>query len=376
MAKVLFVGDIVNTSREDGVFCSPGMRMVLEGADYVIGNLEAPLSGEYKQTPKMGPSLCQHPSTPKGLREQGFDCVTLANNHIMDYGDDGLRETIDRLQEVQISCLGAGLCMEDAYAPLGVDISGVKIGFINVCEAQFGVLDYYRDNYSAGYAWINHYLVDESIRKLKKEYDFVVVLAHAGLEHYPIPQMEWRCRYRQLCNSGADLVVASHPHCPQGYERWGESLIFYSLGNFFFDALHYKEKRDDSYSVMVDFNENGSVDFRLIYHFKKEGMVALMDQGKVDFSMDHLNSLLHESYNTEWEKMSLDKYRRIKSLMRYCIAPGFARGNILESTRRLVSRILRRSPMIDKDMMLFHLINNESYHNVEKHALSIITRDR
>jgi hypothetical protein len=375
MARIFFAGDIVNTSREDGIFCSAGMQEELSRADYVIGNLEAPLLKGEKRA-KTGPSLYQNPSTLKGLKEQGFDCVTLANNHIMDYGDEGLRETISTLRGNGIAYLGAGLSEHDAYAPLVVQVDGMKIALLNACEAQFGVLNYFSESDVAGYAWINHYRIDQTIRRLKQENDCVIVLAHAGLEHYPVPQMEWRCRYRQLCDCGADLVIAAHPHVPQGYEKWGDAYIFYSLGNFYFDALGHANSRDDSYSVLVELGRSGVTGFDLIYHCKIDGLVQKMAPNEVAFKIDDLNQLLGDGYRAEWEKMSLTQHRKIHSLMRYCISPILSRGNVIESVRRMASRLLGRSGPLDRDLMLYHLLNNESYYYAQRHALSMKSKKR
>jgi poly-gamma-glutamate capsule biosynthesis protein CapA/YwtB (metallophosphatase superfamily) len=104
---------------------------------------------------------------------------------------------------------------------------------INACEANFGLIDGFNREEKAGYAWINDPRIDKTILRLRRECDILLVFSHAGLEHYWIPQKEWRARYRHFCDLGADVIIGSHPHVPQAYESHAGSLIFYSLGNFF-----------------------------------------------------------------------------------------------------------------------------------------------
>lgn len=93
---------------------------------------------------------------------------------------------------------------------------------LNACEAQYGEIDSEGREVKAGYAWISDPIIEKNIIKLRKDCDFVLVFSHAGLEHFPIPQKEWRTKYRHFCDLGADLVIGAHPHVPQGYENYGK----------------------------------------------------------------------------------------------------------------------------------------------------------
>src|SRR5690606_4046893 len=104
---------------------------------------------------------------------------------------------------------------------------------------------------------------------------FVVVLAHAGLEESPVPQWQWKSRYRALCDKGADAVIASHPHVPQGYELYNGKLIAYSLGNFYFDSPKYAHSPDHSYSVLVELCKGRDIRVNVVPHYKEAGKVRI-----------------------------------------------------------------------------------------------------
>lgn len=116
--------------------------------------------------------------------------------------------------------VGTDINSEGAYRPFIKHINGIKLGIVNAAESQLGVLDYATKEDEAGYAWINHYKIDQLVVSLKEKCDTVIVFPHAGLEHYNIPQKEWRIRYQQLCDLGADAIIVSHPHVPQVLQRF------------------------------------------------------------------------------------------------------------------------------------------------------------
>ena len=108
------------------------------------------------------------------------------------------------------------------------------MGVLAACEAEFGCFTEVCNR--GGYAWLNHHLLDDAVVELSRQVDIVILVARSGVEHVDIPLPEWRSRYKRLCDLGVDVVFGHHPHVPQGYEAYNQSLIFYSLGNFYFDT--------------------------------------------------------------------------------------------------------------------------------------------
>ena len=317
-SNIFVAGDVVNYHQEDGKVLDSELEGVVYDADYAVCNFEAPISGHGRPILKSGPHHSQRPETIDGLKDQGFDLLLLANNHIMDFGYEGLKATIDRAHQTGIETLGAGVDFESAYKPSIQEIGGLKVGMVNACEAQFGVLDYFRSHKEPGYSWINHHEIDQTVLRLKESCDYVIVFSHAGLENYPLPQKEWRIRYKALCEAGADAVIGSHPHVPQGYERYKNSLIFYSLGNFYFDSKKYIAKSDSTYSVILKLHHGCSkVDFDLVYHCKSGGKTRpASDFEKIE--VEDLNALLEEEkYGPSHDEMSIQAYDRIVDNLRF-----------------------------------------------------------
>lgn len=231
MMKINIFGDFVAGSI-GGLALSPSLHETVSSSDYNIVNFEAPVKTSGKAALKSGPSLQQDAAAPAWLKEQGVDVFTLANNHIMDYGEEAARKTVETLGAAQCLGLGEG---KEAYRPLLLEKDGTKVAVFSLAELQFGMVhDFWSDGSAYGCAWINHPMVNGMVREAKRTADFVVIVAHAGLEGYEIPLPEWRDRYRELIDEGADAVIGGHTHTVQGYEVYHGKPIVYSLGNFCF----------------------------------------------------------------------------------------------------------------------------------------------
>jgi len=375
MPKLFICGDIVNFYNT-GNICSDELSRIIQDADYAICNFEAPIAGYGKPQIKSGIHISQQISTVASLKDLGFHLFLLANNHIMDYGKTGLNATIDLIVNNNLDFLGAGNDFDSAYAPLIKVISGTRIGMLNACESQFGVLDYFGETSNAGYAWINHNLIDHNILNLKKICDFVVVFSHAGLEHFHVPQKEWRARYQHFCKLGADIVIGSHPHVPQGYEKYGNSLIFYSLGNFYFDILKYKNQKDHSFSVILDLTAGCSPDFDFVFHYKKENKVFLANENEQTNIKSLCDCLSHE-YIKHCENISITSYNKfIKRELANSLLPQFIDATPLRTLRTIIATLLGRRNHQDKMLLLLHLLRNESYFYAAVHALEVLARNK
>ncbi|WP_455231630.1 CapA family protein [Geopseudomonas aromaticivorans] len=365
-------GDIVNTLHPNGLICSEETERFISSADFSVCNFEAPIQGVGSPQPKSGPHISQSPGTIAGLKKQGFDLLLLANNHIMDFGASALEATIDTAERQGMETIGAGMNFEDAYQPLIKEINGIAVGFVNACEAQFGAIDYFKGSNEAGYSWINHQKIDEIISTTKSKCDFLIFYAHAGLENYPIPLKDWRTRYARICDLGADVVIASHPHVPQGYEQYKNSLIFYSVGNFYFDHFEKKIKnttKDKSYSVTLHLEKGYQPRFALYFHATQNGLVTPIDKD-MTAEIQKLNDLLtNDIYEKAHDKMSLEAYEAISTSLRYSLMPGFFDGNIKTSIKRLASLALGRSRKIPKELLQLHLLRNDTYSYATRHAL-------
>jgi len=373
---ILFVcGDVLNKERDDGLICSSELASVIRSADYAVCNFEAPIEGYGVPYNKLATHLSQIEATVKGLKKQGFGLLLLANNHIMDYGEGALTATLKKAAEYQLDTVGAGVDVEEAYKPIVKVINGIKIGILNAGETQHGALTSQANNRAAGYAWINDPKIETNIINLRKECDFIIIFAHAGLEHYPIPQKEWRIKYRHFCNLGADLVIGSHTHCPQGIEHYRESIIFYSLGNFYYVPREGRKMEDSSFSLLLELNKRRGLTYELIHHTKKGDLVHLSTQeNRIDIEL--LNLLIGTDYEIEHERMVLEALDSIKRRLSNTVFLDTAIfGRVKSLFRLIILRMLRRYDIRKECSDLLYILKNESYFYVLKNGIEI-TRNK
>ena len=211
-----------------------------------LANLEGPvLSGKHNLVPyrKAGPSLF----SSELPNETGKFVFALANNHIMDYGLPGLESTLELLDKQGFRACGAGKDVHNARKPIIVLDKGVRVGIIACCEAQFGVA---RRN-SAGVAEFGPW-VYRAIRDLRETLDSVIVSVHAGVEDSPWPSPHIRELYHSFIDAGANVVHGHHAHVPQGYEAYGEGVIFYGMGNFAIDPEKWHDYPHGMWSLAAE----------------------------------------------------------------------------------------------------------------------------
>lgn len=375
MAKIFICGDIANLVSNELVsnelFCDQEMQDLIKGAEYSICNFEAPVETTANPALKAGPNIQQRKETIKLLKQQGFDLLLLANNHIYDYGIKGLKKTLYEAQKQSIDTLGANVTINLTYKPLIKNINGIRFGFINACEAQFGQFVSSKSE-EGGYAWINHTLIDDAVMKLKKEVDFIIFLAHAGLENYDVPLYEWRDRYKRLCDLGVDCLVASHTHVPQGFEEYNNKYIFYSLGNFYFPYLNTVDKDEYGFSVMLNFDLGQKPNYEIIFHVRQKAMVKKISQIDSPISIKELNNKLSEDvYSSYIRKVYQQAFNHI------CYRYYLNAFNVVEKQDSIVvkaKKIIKQvffphRNQLERELLLLHLIRNETYRYIIQRAL-------
>jgi poly-gamma-glutamate capsule biosynthesis protein CapA/YwtB (metallophosphatase superfamily) len=202
--------------------------------DISVANLESPLSsGGKKFFPFKGIYFRAAPGAIEGLTFSGFDVLTLANNHALDWGVGAISETMDLLQKEGIQYTGVGRSREEALTPAVVYVGGTSVAFLSYNQIYPLSVD------EPGACMITLSIDDESIEeeigKIKRKYDLLIVLVHSGIEYMKHPEEEKIKRMRNLVDLGADVVLGTHPHVIQDIEIYRGGLIVYSLGNLIFD---------------------------------------------------------------------------------------------------------------------------------------------
>lgn len=236
--RIFIVGDVYLGRRlsqfpdwqSESVF--QGIKGLIQDSDLAVFNLEGPITEEGQPIWKTGPNLKMSPGGAVFLKEAGFNLATLANNHIFDFGEAGLSETIAHLEEAKLDYLGAGNSLQAARAPYVFKAGGRSVGILNFAENEWSTTH----GKSPGANPIDLVNNFRDIRALKKQVDFVVVVTHGGHELSRCPSPAMRERLRFYVEAGANAVLNHHQHVVSGFERYLDAPIFYGLGNCLFDG--------------------------------------------------------------------------------------------------------------------------------------------
>lgn len=227
MIKLLFAGDFIPPENTSNLF-SEQLLSVLADKDFSLVNLEAPLTDGNTPIIKTGRNFKIAPGSSKALTKGHFDAVTLANNHIRDFGDQGVKDTLYACKQNNIHTIGAGINAVEAAKALRVTIKGVKISFLNYSEHEFNIAG----KTSAGANLFDPVRAFYDIKAEKTDNDFVFVSYHGGIEYQHYPTLAMISHFRYMVDCGADGIVTHHSHRYSGFEYYKSKPIFYGLGNF------------------------------------------------------------------------------------------------------------------------------------------------
>lgn len=202
----------------------------LSEADVIVGNLECVLSDQPTPVKKTGPVLSAPVAFASMLKRFGFSALSLANNHIRDCGDEGVRSTITACLHSGMVTFGAGIDETAASEPFIIEGNGLKVAFLSFAEKEFN----YIHKSKAGALAFDPYASLDLITQVRKSVDALIVLYHGGIEHYiyPSPLLQKKCR--AMVQAGADVVLCQHSHCIGTREQYNGKEILYGQGNCVF----------------------------------------------------------------------------------------------------------------------------------------------
>lgn len=193
-----------------------------------------------------------NPSYVSILKDMGVDIVSLANNHVLDYGRDVLQENFQVLDANEIFYAGAGMSVEEASALRTIEAEGETYGVLSASRV-IPVTDWDVRNAQPGvFTTYDETALVKEITEAKERCDFLTVYVHWGIERNTIPEDYQKQLAHAYIDAGADLVIGAHPHVLQGIEAYNGKLIFYSLGNFIFN-----QSIDKTMLVKAEIRENG-----------------------------------------------------------------------------------------------------------------------
>lgn len=205
-------------------------------ADISFVNLESAFTTKEKKASGQLFWIKSDPSTLQAIKNTGYDIVNIGNNHTLDYGQDGLLDTISHVEKLKFPYIGAGKNAKDAYTAREMTVKGKKFKFLSFVRFMpdfTWVADDNKPGVANGYD-LN--LVTKTIKEQKKGADYLIVYMHWGVEKSNRP-VDYQKQYvNKMVTAGADAIVGSHPHWLQGFEYYNNVPVAYSLGNFLFPS--------------------------------------------------------------------------------------------------------------------------------------------
>ena len=253
MVDIAFTGDIAFSKYFKDAWQNPDFideKIVnfLQDSDYTVANVESPFTaGDITAD-----SSLTHASDPRAVNILNLihaNIWSLANNHIMDCGAKGLSDTIALATENGCKTFGAGHTKKEAATPLILP----EAGGIGIFGITYKVEDYIEatNTHPGCIMFTDTETIRNTIREIKKENRWCILIAHAGEEFSSIPLPVMRRYYHQYLEFGADIIVGHHPHVVQNYETVGDKIIFYSLGNFVFDTNYQRIQNHTEFGILL-----------------------------------------------------------------------------------------------------------------------------
>lgn len=324
--KIAAVGDISFESLSDKPPSMEVLRAVVPvflDADLVIANLENPLTGK-KESVFGKCTLRGAPGWAQVLKDAGIHVLTLANNHMMDYGREGLSETRQVLNNLGLLHVGAGNNITQANAPIFIEKKGRRLAILARTSVHVASPSYAGPDIP-GVAFFSLEEVRRTVQACRQKADIVILLMHWGLEEYRYPSISQRKLARELLQAGADIILGHHPHVLQGVEHINAKLVVYSLGNFVFDEIKWcfigeegdlherivplTEENRKSGVLTVSIDESGvkAYDY-LPTIIQKDGLLAVENTRARKKDFDRLSKMLAApGYNVLWRLYAIGR---------------------------------------------------------------------
>ena len=278
--KIVIGADLVPAKDSEKLFIDGDVNAlftdvlpIMQSADRTIVNLECALTTSENAIKKIGPNIKASPKCAPALKKAGITDCALANNHVFDYGKEGLAETLKVLDEVGLPYMGIGENDTQSRNIYYMEKDGVKVAIVNVCEHEYT----YALPDRIGANPFDPFLTMADIRTAKANADFVIVLYHGGKETcvYPSPRLLNACR--EMVHNGANVVLTQHSHCIGCYEQYQGAHILYGQGNFHF----FWEGKDDLWNtgLVVELQITDKVDIKF-HPFEMVGASIRLAKGE------------------------------------------------------------------------------------------------
>ena len=311
VSTISFVGDV---SLADNWFIMPyydsrggingvlGSKMldIMRSSDIMIANSEFTVSNRGTALPNKMYTFRAKKERLSIYDEMGVDMVTLANNHVYDYGVDAFNDMLDSFNEYKIPHIGAGHNIEEAKKPYYFIINGYKIAFVSASRAEKNIMTPGASSDSGGvFRCYDPTDMINLIKELKSNSDYVIPIIHFGRENSHELEEEQVSSAHAYIDAGADMVVGHHVHTLQGVEIYNDKPIIYNLGNFLFN-----NETIDTALFKVNLNKDGSMEYYIVPALQKDSKTEVLEG---DDKLRVINDINSWSINA-----SLDEFGKIR----------------------------------------------------------------
>lgn len=339
--SIAFLGDIY-FGESPSITLNNDVKRILGKADLVMGNLEGPLT---QHNEAVGGGCCIKSAIESAniLKSWNVNIVSLANNHMFDYGWAGFENTCHKLDEAGVAYLGAGKDLSMATKPMILEVKGLKIGLLSysghlaqtgsaiegvMLRAFMSACDWYENlsktvcatEKSFGCASLSEKLMKKEIRKLASMVDIVIVLTHWGYCGFTFPSLDQVVLGNSLIDAGATAVVGHHSHVVQGVQSRDNALVAYSLGNFAFAdyvdlgrPVKIRGKNREGIILFLHLTQSKEASYDVNYIVMKKGVVELDNSQHRTKEFSKLSALIEspEHYSKFWRRLVWERMIKI-----------------------------------------------------------------
>ncbi len=363
--RILITGDFCPHNRIEDLALKSDYKAVFNdfidvfrGNDLNITDLECPLTLLKKGRRKTGPYQKANPVCIELLKFADIRLAALANNHIMDYGSAGAKETIELCHQNSIGIVGAGEDEAASRKPFISSIKGKQIAFINIADQEF--LTSPDGMFQANP--IDPVSTFNDIADAREKCDYIIIITHGGNEFYHLPSPRVKLLYRFFIDAGADAVISHHTHCFSGYELYKGKPIFYGLGNFIYDWPG-RINTDWNKGYVVRLLISDKLLFKIIplkQNNEIPGVFHLSDQEEQEFSqtMELRNEIIAD--DLKLEQAFQQHIKNVSAMYDAFVEPYFGRIYNALRQRGFLPNMLSRK----KRLLLLNLLRCEAHREV------------
>jgi len=333
--QLLCIGDValIDEDLTEWMWIPPG-KVVPGDEMRVLFNWELPIGKTINPIPRSsGSRLLANPDSPRVIRRWSPGFATLANNHILDAGEEGLTNTIELLNQSGFMTVGAGRTREQITKPLFWETTEGQLAIINWVfpETHPDWLSVPGPN-----CWPGFEEAKRIIQELKRKTDWVLVVVHWSDELFAYPRPEDRHIARELSQMGADLIVGHHPHVVRGMEVIGSCPVFYSIGNFYFSDMQ-APRNLEGLGVKILFRRGKRPEYQTLSFFQKKRCVILDPFNRAVRRINRVSRPLRRiqsSMYNEWHRVKYDHFCKWGAKWHFGFRRLGLRGTIIKLLRQ------------------------------------------